>query len=196
MGYPLKNSNIFSFFYLLLSVHSKNQSNFYYKYLLSILSHELIVPILNKKTDICQKIKKENLIYMTLDEIIEIDKENAAIYKLLFSRWKDVSKGISSCIQLIDLIKQYHSKKPENDFINVELLYAINKIFMQIKISSKKYDYLKNINSLKVIFRELCEISSTPFNGEPVKGLQIMGMLETRLLNYKNIIISLSLIHI
>ena len=67
MGYPLKNSNIFSFFYLLLSVHSKNQSNFYYKYLLSILSHELIVPILNKKTDICQKIKKENLIYMTLD---------------------------------------------------------------------------------------------------------------------------------
>ena len=61
---------------------------------------------------------------------------------------------------------------------------------MQIKISSKKFDYLKNINSLKVIFRELCEISSTPFNGEPIKGLQIMGMLETRLLNYKNIIIS------
>ena len=190
MGYPLKNSNIFSFFYMLLSVHSKNQSSFYYKYLLSILSHELIVPILNKETDICQKIKKENLIYMTLDEIIEIDKENAAIYKLLFSRWKDASKGISSCIRLIEIIKQYHSKKPENDFINVELLYAINKIFMQIKISSKKYDYLKNINSLKVIFRELCEISSTPFNGEPIKSLQIMGMLETRLLNYKNIIIS------
>ena len=121
---------------------------------------------------------------MTLDEIIEIDKENAAIYKLLFSKWKDANKGISSCIQLIELIKQYHSKKPENDFINVELLYSINKIFMQIKISSKKFDYLKNINSLKVIFRELCEISSTPFNGEPIKGLQIMGMLETRLLNY------------
>ena len=190
MGYPLKNSNIFSFFYLLLSVHSKNQSNFYYKYLLSILSHELITPILNKKTDICQKIKKENLIYMTMDEIIEIDKENADVYKLLFSKWKDTNKGISFCIQLINLIKQYHSKNPENDLINLELLYAINKILMQIKISSKKFDYLKNINSLKVIFSELCEISSTPFNGEPIKGLQIMGMLETRLLNYKNIIIS------
>ena len=189
MGYPLKNSNIFSFFYLLLSIHSKNQSGFYYKYILSILSHELIVPILNKKTDICQKIRKENLIYMTLDEIIEIDKENTAIYKLLFSKWKDANKGISCCIQLIELIKKYHSKNPENDLINVELLYEINKIFMQIKISSNKFDYLKNINSLKVIFRELCEISSTPFNGEPIKGLQIMGMLETRLLNYKNIII-------
>ena len=190
MGYPLKNSNIFSFFYLLLRIHSKNQSGFYYKHLLSILSHELIAPILNKKTDICQKIKKENLIYMTMDEIIEIDKGNTVIYKLLFSKWKDVNKAISSCLQLIDLIKKYYSKNPENDFINIELLYAINKIFMQIKISSKKFDYLKNINSLKVIFKELCEISSTPFNGEPIKGLQIMGMLETRLLNYKNIIIS------
>lgn len=190
MGYPLKNSNIFSFFYLLLRIHSKNQSTFYYKYILSILSHELIAPILNKSTDVCQMIKKENLIYMTMNEIIEIDKGNKAIFKLLFSKWKDADEGISSCIQLIELIKQYYSKNPKKDFINLELLYNINKIFMQIKISSKKFDYLKSINSLKVIFKELCEISSTPFNGEPIKGLQIMGMLETRLLNYKNIIIT------
>ena len=190
MGYPLKNSNIFSFFNLLLRVHTKNQSSFYYKHLLSILSHELIAPILDKEAEICRKIKKENLIYMTMDEIIEIDKENTTIYKLLFSKWKDANKGISICLQLIDIIKKYYFKNPENDFINIELLYAINKIFLQIKISSKKFNYLKNINSLKVIFKELCEISSTPFNGEPIKGLQIMGMLETRLLNYKNIIIT------
>ena len=46
MGYPLKNSNLFSFFYLLIKIHSKNQSNFYYKSIISILSHELISPII------------------------------------------------------------------------------------------------------------------------------------------------------
>tara|TARA_A100001234_G_scaffold58885_1_gene50625 strand:+ start:803 stop:3490 length:2688 start_codon:yes stop_codon:yes gene_type:complete len=190
MGYPLKNSNIFSFFYLLLQIHSKNQTSFYYKYILSILSHELISPILNKGTDICQVIKKENLIYMTKEEIAEIDGVNKTIYKLLFSKWKDANDATNYCLQLIDHIKKYYSKYSEDNFINLELLYAINKIFMQIKILIEKYDYLKNINSLRVIFKELCEISSTPFNGEPFKGLQIMGMLETRLLNYKNIIIT------
>ena len=93
--------------------------------------------------------------------------------QITFFKRKDANKGISSCIQLIDTYKTISFKKPENDFINVELLYAINKIFMQIKISSKKYDYLKNINSLKVIFRELCEISSTPFNGEQLKAFKL-----------------------
>ena len=190
MGYPLKNSNIYSFFYLLLQIHSKNQTSYYYKYILSILSHELISPILNKGTDICQVIKKENLIYMTKEEITEIDGVNKTIYKLLFSKWKDANDATNYCLQLIDHIKKYYSKYSEDNFINLELLYAINKIFMQIKILIEKYDYLKNINSLRVIFKELCEISSTPFNGEPFKGLQIMGMLETRLLNYKNIIIT------
>ncbi len=189
MGYPLKNSNIYSFFYQYLQIHSKNQSSFYYKHLLSLLSHELITPILSKKIDICQKIKKENHIYMNMKEIIEIDDDNEMIYKLLFSKWKSANDGIDSCIHLINILKKYYAKNEENNFINLELLYSINKIFMQIKISSEKFDYLNSINSLKVIFNELCDVNSTPFNGEPVKGLQIMGMLETRLLNYKNIII-------
>ena len=189
MGYPLKNSNIYSFFYQYLQIHSRNQSSFYYKHLLSLLSHELISPILSKKIDICQKIKKENHIYMNLKEIIEIDEYNEIIYKLLFSKWNSANHGIDSCIQLINILKKHYAKNEENNSINLELIYSINKIFMQIKISSEKFDYLNSINSLKVIFNELCDVNSTPFNGEPVKGLQIMGMLETRLLNYKNVII-------
>ena len=189
MGYPLKNSNLFSFFYLLIKIHSKNQSNFYYKSIISILSHELISPIIENETDVCKIIKEENLIYISKNEIIEIDKDNSKIYELIFSKWKEIPDVINSCLDLINLIKKYYKKNPQNDLINLELLYQINKIFLQIKLISEEYNFIKNINSLKIIFKQLCEMSSTPFNGAPIKGLQIMGMLETRLLNYKNVII-------
>ena len=190
MGYPLKNSNIYSFFYLLLNIHTKNQNSFYYKNIISLISHELISPVLNKQNDIRKIIKEENLIYMSKKDIINIDNGNKSIYELLFSKWNNINEGLSSCLELIEVIKKYYSENPENDLINLELLYSVNKIFLQIKVSSGKLDYLKSINSLKIIFKELCDMSTTPFNGEPVRGLQIMGMLETRLLNYKNIIIT------
>ena len=190
MGYPLKNSNIYSFFYLLINIHTKNQNSFYYKSIISLVSHELISPILNNGLDLREKIRQGNLIYMSKKNIIGLDNENHLIYDLLFSNWTNALDGVSSCLKLINLIKKYYSENPENDFINLELLYHVNKIFLQINNSCEKLDYLKNINSLKIIFKELCEMNTSPFSGEPVKGLQIMGMLETRLLNYKNIIVT------
>ena len=157
MGYPLKNSNVYSFFYLLINIHTKNQNSFYYKSIISLVSHELISPILNNGLDLREKIRQGNLIYMSKKDIIDLDKENHLIYELLFSKWTNAVDGISSCLKLIDLIKKYYSENPENDFINLELLYHINKIFLQINNSCEKLDYLKNINSLKILFKELCE---------------------------------------
>ncbi len=190
MGYPLNNSSIYSFFNILFKIHSKPKRVFYYKHILAVISHELITPILKKHIDIASEIKNQNLIYLDKKEIIEIDEPNKDVYKIIFSEWSDPAHAINSCIKLISIFKSYYSKESEFNSITIEFLYNINKVFLQIKLATEKFNFLKNINSLKIIFKELCEMNSTPFNGEPVKGLQIMGMLETRLLNYNNIIIT------
>ncbi len=190
MGYPLNNSSIYSFFNILFKIHSKPKRVFYYKHILAVISHELITPILKKNIDIASEIKNQNLIYLDKKEIIEIDEPNKDVYKIIFSEWSDPAHAINSCIKLISIFKSYYSKESEFNSITIEFLYNINKVFLQIKLATEKFNFLKNINSLKIIFKELCEMNSTPFNGEPVKGLQIMGMLETRLLNYNNIIIT------
>ena len=189
MGYPFKYSSVFSLFNVVLKIHSKKQKNYYYKNIFSILSHELIKPILNKDKDICLIIKKNNLIYISKNELIELDKKNSEIYELLFSKWADLTIGIKSCIQLIDLLKKHYNKKKIKDNINLEFLYNAYKIFNQIMVFVENYKSIKNINSLRTMYKEIGEMNTIPFSGNPDSGLQIMGMLESRLLNYKNIII-------
>ena len=45
------------------------------------------------------------------------------------------------------------------------------------------------IETLEVLINQLVNTESIDFVGEPLAGFQIMGLLETRLLNFKNIIL-------
>ena len=110
------------------------------------------------------------------------------LFELIFSKWETVKDGIENIIEIIEIIKIFYSKKIHNK-INIEFLFEINNIFMQIKYTSIKFKYVNSFRALSLLFRELCEMTSTPFESQSRNGLQIMGMLETRLINYKNIII-------
>ncbi len=46
-----------------------------------------------------------------------------------------------------------------------------------------------SLKSFLRLFRQLIQVHKIPFSGEPLKGLQIMGVLETRNLDYKNVFI-------
>ena len=105
MGFPYKYSSSSSLFNLLLQIHSKKQKTFYYKNVFSILSHELIKPVMNKDIDICMQIKRENMVYISKEDLIGLDEKNSELYEIIFSKWINAENGILSCLNLIEILR-------------------------------------------------------------------------------------------
>jgi inactivated superfamily I helicase len=46
-----------------------------------------------------------------------------------------------------------------------------------------------SVKAFLQLFRQLVKTQKIPFTGEPLRGLQVMGVLETRNLDFKNVFI-------
>jgi CRISPR/Cas system-associated exonuclease Cas4 (RecB family) len=53
----------------------------------------------------------------------------------------------------------------------------------------EKYKTIETTKTFRLIFRQLASQQRIPFYGEPLQGLQVMGMLETRTLDFDTLVI-------
>ena len=186
MGYPIENTTTNLFFKSLFKLHYSKRKEFYYKDVVSILQNELLDSFFEKDNNILELLKKNNLIYVSAKDLIELDKKNEKVYNLLFNQWKKPKASIKNCITLIKEIKKELKKK---DKIYTNLIYHIENIFLQLQKYIDKYDFISSIKSLETIYSELLKSCNAPFQSTNNNGIQIMGMLETRLLNFENLFI-------
>ena len=71
-----------------------------------------------------------------------------------------------------------------------EYLYRFHTAFTQLKTLNSSYGYFQDIKTLYQFYLRIIASEKLSFQGEPLKGLQMMGMLETRVLDFKNVIIT------
>ncbi|MEM1001500.1 MAG: PD-(D/E)XK nuclease family protein, partial [Bacteroidota bacterium] len=72
----------------------------------------------------------------------------------------------------------------------LEYLFKFHTLFNKLNDLNKHYGYLKSLESLYVVYKELLNSETLDFKGEPLRGLQIMGMLESRALDFETVIIT------
>ncbi|WP_430467195.1 PD-(D/E)XK nuclease family protein [Winogradskyella ouciana] len=197
MGLPLRFVPLASLFELLFSTHKNNPEKYYYKDIVDIISHPSIYGLFqlestNYSTDIVNHIQKNNLVYLTPSNLKGlVDEPNQNIIRLLFNSWKDNPKtALENCSQLILAIKDNLTKNKRLNNLELEYLYRFNTLFNQLSELNSNYKYLDSVNALYGIYKELLNTETLDFQGEPLEGLQIMGMLESRVLDFETVIIS------
>lgn len=185
MGYPIKDSSVFSLIKLISELDKNTRTKndtvcFYYKTVLSLLNHPLLKPHLGESiAQIENRIKKENRIYLTLKDL-ECDPLAQHIFELPKEQEQCKKYLQHILLTLLELSK-------EEEIISKECLYqcylALNRLdeILSGQEIPKKLFYQLLIKSLERL--------SIPFEGEPLSGLQIMGFLETRCLDFDNLLI-------
>ena len=143
--------------------------------------------ILNPIRKTLQEITDRNRVFLSSKELAEIS-ENDPMFEVLFKHWNNKPQNAIKCFYaLIDLLRDVY--KENQDAIETEYLYQFYLILQRMDgILEDRKDTVA-MRSFKVFLYEFIKQTKIPFDSETDESLQIMGMLETRSLDFERIII-------
>ena len=194
MGYPLKDvpttNLLFSIFQLFISQDKLNKTTineFYYKDVIRFLKHQSIYKLIPEIDAFSDDIAKQNQTFIKQNNINKLLENTSSELKevivSIFNAYSSIDEFIERIIRLINFLKE--------DVIDLEkeYLFRFYTTFTQLKTLQNEFKYFPDLKTLALFFRQLISSESLSFQGEPLRGLQLMGMLETRVLDFENIIL-------
>ena len=188
MGVSVGNFPAVGFFERLFAIHQRNTETLYYKDILSIVNHPLGRNLLPDAGELAQKLVQNNITHISFQDLLEMSEpSNADGLELLFNNWREKSEmAIKSSLRIIEKLQN----KYETASIDRVVLHHLYDIFGKIDALNQKYTHLKSVKSVLTLFSELTATTSLDFEGDAYGGLQVMGVLETRVLDFENVIIT------
>lgn len=184
MGFPLKNlsfSNAAKQVFHLQKQLEKNKSSVYYNDVLTILQ-EMPKTQEDEKiiADFVRFIEDRNVAYISTKNLNSL-LAGLSFFPLLIKQ--DARKLIDYFINFCEELKFR-----ELDDVMYENVSYFERSFKIIRNQFSPYSFELNTETLEVLVSQLISSETIDFQGEPLQGLQVMGLLETRLLNFKNLI--------
>lgn len=189
MGYPLQDTPVYSFVCHLIDLQKDyrkidGEDFFYHRSVLAVLNHQLITGPDTKK--IAREINHQNKIYVRASDLNDGD-----LLELIFQKpenWYDSACWFLSVIKKLANRIQPSDEEPAR--LDVEFLYQVFLALQRLVDTLNSY-YPEQITLslfFRIFLRHLQRIT-VPFEGEPLSGLQVMGMLETRTLDFRYVIL-------
>jgi hypothetical protein len=195
MGFPLKNSSIFTLMQLLKNLHKNKKITadspvFYHKDVIQILLHPYVKFLsVSEIYRLVGEIKKRNIVFVSRNRITGSFENTPELISEIFSIPDTIDSSFSFLYRIIELISRRFESNPEASKFEAEYLFALFTELNRMNGILKKYTDQIDAETFWKLLTEVLSSIKIPFTGEPLKGLQIMGLLETRALDFENVYI-------
>lgn len=202
MGFPLSSTPLFNFIELLIDLQiTRKGDHFNHRAVVGLLGHPYVVAADPASASGKRKqILRSNWVnipgsYLStevpLHRVIfqEVIRHAQPVSTALVHYLQSVVKEVGGLQALSVLDKEYafHFLK----FFNLleSVLSDGKDVIEEAPMQNAEKPDVRGIKSFLRLFRQLVRLQKIPFSGEPLTGLQVMGVLETRNLDFKNVFV-------
>jgi len=224
MGYPLKQTPIYSLIQAITALHikgyRKKRGDYRFQSVLQVLNHPYTQQMSIEATRIVKIINEQHIFYPTTSLLL--GTENNDFLRLLFSPIETSEQLCQLLIEVMQLLSVLFSETPEEEeekenisepdlFSNQEMTNQNDSVqanqptlFRELYTESIYQSYTKinrlldlindkeliiKPSTLSILINRILSTTKIPFHGEPAVGLQMLGVLETRNLDFRNLLI-------
>jgi hypothetical protein len=201
MGFPLTSTPLFNFVELLVELQlTRKHDGFNHRPVVTLLGHPYVVAA---DAAVAQSKRKEilfnnwvNIPYEAMVTMVELHRK--MFLPVEVTGIPVITTYLKSIIQEIGALPSIGSFDKEYCYHFIRLLNKMEDVFNEgvdpsapVDRSEKDADKLmkEKLKAFLRLFKLLIRSEKIPFSGEPLKGLQVMGVLETRSLDFKNVFI-------
>ncbi len=192
MGYPLKDTPLFGLMDAVLDLRKNTrikkdgdeQTEVYsYRDVLAILRHPYVFSTVTKEAgDLIYRIEKDNIISLDKADFSQAD----SLIKTLFY------SAVTPLDHLLAILNLLYASLGENEQEQADLereyIIKFHEQLMRLKTLLIGNE-TPEVTLFQKLFRKVAQSVRIPFNGEPLKGLQVMGVLETRNLDFRQVFV-------
>ncbi len=191
MGFPLAQTPVYSFINALLELqttgYKAKEGRYLYDAVKSVLKHPYTLQCSTVAEGLEEKLTKNNRFYPLPSEL-KGDEFLSLVFEPAQSN-KELCRYILTLLKEVSII--YRKEEAEDDIFNQ--LYR-ESLFKSYTLVNRLLSLIEDgeldvrIDTFKRLLNRLLTSANIPFHGEPAIGMQIMGVLETRNLDFKNLL--------
>lgn len=200
MGFPLSQTPIYSFVDAFLSLHIDNYNEqtgrYTYQSVVNILKHPYTRLISDSNEQLVQELTKGNRFFPLPSELMKSDENLGLLFNPLVSKEKEICKRLNEVIQYI--AGKFRDETAEKELqltsgdpsaqLYQESLFKIYTTINRFESLIENNTLNLQVPTLQKLIMKILSTIHIPFHGEPAVGLQVMGVLETRNLDFKHLI--------
>ena len=186
MGYPLKTTPAYTLIERLIALQSHSRKRgeevlFYHADVMGLLSHTYIT---DNEAEAAAKYS-DHIVANHLTMVPATLFDDNTTLRTIFSRHEDWHSLAQHIIEVLRLL----GKALADDEVQSLYLHTLGEETAKCMHSVEKCNIELSIEIFEALLRRHLQTLNLAFEGEPLEGVQVMGILETRNLDFENVII-------